>query len=65
LDAGQPRVLTADATSIVQQGGWTGLDRETIEAVRAGAQPGDPHWLMTSKPAADDDGIVWMTCCAA
>jgi hypothetical protein len=42
---GRPRVLTervyAEARKIVDQGGWTGLDHATIQAVRDGAQPGD------------------------
>lgn len=45
-DGGQPRVLTdrahAEARAVLSGGGWTGLDRETVEAVRGGAQPGDP-----------------------
>ena len=40
-----PRVLTghahAEARRILSEGGWTGLDRATIQAVRGGAQPGD------------------------
>lgn len=45
-DAGQPRLLTerayAQARAILSHGGWTGLDQETIQAVRDGAQPGEP-----------------------
>lgn|GEM_PF-5184875 len=45
-DAGQLRVLTHDAYAEVLQsikrGGLTSLDPATIEAVRGGAQPGDP-----------------------
>jgi hypothetical protein len=45
-DAGPPHVLTerayAEARAVLSRGGWTGLDRETIQAVRDGAQPGDP-----------------------
>jgi hypothetical protein len=45
-DDGLPRVLTerayADARSVLSHGGWTGLDQATIQAVRDGAQPGDP-----------------------
>ena len=41
-----PRVLTVaahdEARRFNQKGGWTGLDQATIEAVRGGAQPGDP-----------------------
>jgi hypothetical protein len=40
-----PRTLSdaayAEARTILDQGGWTGLDKATIEAVRGGAQPGD------------------------
>jgi hypothetical protein len=43
--AGKARVLTgrayAEARAVADHGGWTGLDQETIEAVRGGAQPGD------------------------
>ena len=43
--AGEPRVLTehayTEARKILSHGGWTGLDREIIEAVREGARPGD------------------------
>ena len=42
---GRPRVLTehayTEACKIVDNGGWTGLDHATIQAVRNGAQPGD------------------------
>jgi hypothetical protein len=42
---GEPRVLTkhdyAEARKVLSSGGWTGLDRATIEAVREGARPGD------------------------
>ncbi len=45
-DDGLPRVLTdhayAQARTILSHGGWTGLDQATIQAVRDGAQPGDP-----------------------
>lgn len=41
----EPRVLTerdhAEASRLLGRGGWTGLDQATIQAVRAGAQPGD------------------------
>jgi hypothetical protein len=43
--AGEPRVLTerdhAEARKLLDQGGWTGLDQATIDAVRDGAHPGD------------------------
>ena len=46
MGVGEPRFLTerayADARRVVSRGGWTGLDQATIEAVRGGAQPGDP-----------------------
>ena len=45
-DAGQSRVLAHDAYAEVLQsikrGGLTSLDPATVEAVRGGAQPGDP-----------------------
>lgn len=45
VGAGKARVLTdrayAEARTVVDHGGWTGLDQETIEAVRRGTQPGD------------------------
>jgi len=45
-DVDEPRVLTDSAYTaarkIVEEGGWTGLDRSTIQAVRNGARPGDP-----------------------
>ncbi len=43
---GEQRVLTerayAAARQLLDHGGWTGLDAAMIQAVRAGAQPGDP-----------------------
>ncbi len=40
------RVITercyAEARRVLDHGGWTGLGRATIDAVRNGAQPGDP-----------------------
>lgn len=46
LGVGESRVLTerdyAEARKIIDKGGWTGLDRMTIEAVRGGARPGGP-----------------------
>jgi hypothetical protein len=45
-DAGQSRVLSpaahAEARKILDRGGATYLDPATIQAVRAGARPGDP-----------------------
>jgi hypothetical protein len=42
----KPRALTerayTEARKILGRGGWTGLDPATIEAVRGGAQAGDP-----------------------
>lgn len=42
----QPPTLTerahAEARNVLDHGGWTGLDQATIQAVRGGAQPGDP-----------------------
>ena len=52
--AGQPRALTerayADARRVLGHGGWTGLDRATIEAVRDGARPGDPLPPLQAQP---------------
>jgi hypothetical protein len=56
--AGQPRVLTehahAEARNVLGQGGWTGLDKATIQAVRDGARPGDPLQPLSSRPFIDD-----------
>jgi hypothetical protein len=56
-DAGAPRVLTetafAEGRKIVDEGGWTGLDRATIEAVRDGAQPGDLLPPLVRRPFID------------
>jgi hypothetical protein len=53
-DAGQPRALTerayAHARSILGRGGWSGLDQATIQAVRDGAQPGDPLPPLQPRP---------------
>jgi hypothetical protein len=55
--AGEPRVLAerdyAEARKIIDKGGWTGLDRTTIEAVRGGAQPGDPLPPLQPDPFID------------
>lgn len=52
--AGKARVLTnsdyAAARKVIEEGGWTGLDRVTIDAVRNGAQPGDPLPPLERKP---------------
>jgi hypothetical protein len=57
IGAGKPRVLTerayAEARRILTQGGWTGLDRATIEAVRGGAHPGDPLPALQPDPYID------------
>jgi hypothetical protein len=46
LPGGRQRTLTAAACTqarrVLDSGGWTGLDRVTIQAVRDGARPGDP-----------------------
>ena len=51
---GEPRFLTerayADARRVLGHGGWTGLDLATIEAVRGGAQPGDPLPPLQAEP---------------
>lgn len=50
----KPRVLTerayTEARKILGRGGWTGLDQPTIEAVRGGAQPGDPLPPLEAEP---------------
>ena len=55
--AGQPRVLTehayAQARNVLGRGGWTGLDPATIQAVRDGAQPGDPLPPLQPDPFID------------
>jgi len=52
--ADEPRVLTerdhAEARQLLDRGGWTGLDHATIDAVRDGAQPGDPLPPLRSLP---------------
>ena len=56
--AGEPRVLTERAYAAARQlpgrDGWTGLDAATIQAVRAGAQPGDPLPPIPAHPYIDD-----------
>jgi hypothetical protein len=58
VEAGQPRVLTerayAQARKILSHGGWTGLDRATLQAVRGGAQPGDPLPPLQPDPFIDN-----------
>jgi hypothetical protein len=69
VDAGGPRVLTgqahAEARRILSQGGWTGLDREIIQAVRGGARPGDPLPPPRPSPFIDrvSDAEVIITGC--
>jgi hypothetical protein len=54
---GQLRVLTerayAEARKLLGRGGWTGLDQETVQAVRDGAQPGDPLPPLQPRPFID------------
>ena len=54
----RPRVLAereyAEARKILDQGGWTGLDKATIQAVRFGAQPGDSLPPMQPRPFIDN-----------
>jgi hypothetical protein len=49
-----PRLLTeracTEARKVLGRGGWTGLDQATIEAVRGGAQPGDPLPPLEAEP---------------
>jgi hypothetical protein len=56
--AGEPRTLTgracAEARNILDHGGWTGLDQATIQAVRDGAQPGDPLPPLQPDPYIDN-----------
>jgi hypothetical protein len=58
MGAGEPRVLTernyAEVQAILGRGGWTGLDQATIDAVRDGAQPGDPLPPLQAHPYIDD-----------
>jgi hypothetical protein len=55
--AGQPRTLTerdhAEVHRLLHRGGWTGLDQATIQAVRDGAQPGDPLPPLQARPFID------------
>jgi len=57
VGAGEPRVLTerayTEAREVISHGGWTGLDREIIEAVREGARPGDPLSPLRPRPYID------------
>jgi hypothetical protein len=65
-DVGTPRVLTdsayAAARKINDEGGWSGLDRVIIEAVRDGAQPGDVLPPPEARPfidrVADDTEVI-------
>ena len=54
----KPRVLTerayTEARKVLGRGGWTGLDPATIEAVRGGAQPGDPLPPLEAEPYIRD-----------
>jgi hypothetical protein len=56
-DVGTRRVLTdtayAAARKIIDEGGWSGLDRVIIEAVRDGAQPGDALPPREARPFID------------
>jgi len=66
LGAGEPRALTepayAEARRILDHGGWTGLDRAAIQAVRDGAQPGDALPPLERRPpirgVADTEVII-------
>jgi len=57
LGEGRPRALTerayAEVRTLLDRGGWTGLDPAAIEAVRGGAQPGDPLPPLQSTPYID------------
>ena len=58
IGAGKPRNLTdrayATARKVLDHGGWTGLDPATIQAVRDGAQPGDPLPPLQPHPYIDN-----------
>jgi hypothetical protein len=65
---GGPRVLTDSASEEARkildgQASWTGLDQAIIDAVRAGAQPGDPLPPPAVRPYIDnvDDTEVIIT----
>lgn len=55
--AGEPRFLTEsdceEARRILAGGGFTYLDPDTIEKVRAGGQPGDPLPPLAARPLID------------
>jgi hypothetical protein len=58
IGAGEPRVLTerayTEARKVLDHGGWTGLDKAAIDAVRGGARPGDPLPPLQPCPYVDD-----------
>ena len=60
IGAGKPRVLTerayTEARNVLDHGGWTGLDKAAIDAVRGGARPGD--LLPPLQPHPDVDGVI-------
>jgi hypothetical protein len=65
---GMPRVLTERAHAEVRKildhgGGWSGLDQATVQAVRNGAQPGDPLPPLEPLPFIDNvtDAEVFIT----
>ena len=58
IGAGKPRVLTerayTEARKVLDHGGWTGLDKAAIDAVRGDARPGDPLPPLQPRPYVDD-----------
>ena len=58
IGTGKPRGLTerayAEARKVLDHGGRTGLDQADIDAVRGGAQPGDPLPPLQPHPYIDD-----------
>jgi hypothetical protein len=57
VGAGEPLVLSepayTEAHKVISRGGWTGLDREILEAVREGARPGDALSPLRPRPYID------------
>ena len=43
-----------EARKVLDHGGWTGLDKAAIDAVRGGARPGDPLPPLQPRPYVDD-----------
>ena len=66
IGAGKRRVLTEraynEARQVLDHGGWTGMDKAAIDAVRGGARPGDPLPPLQPRPyvggVTDADVII-------